>query len=78
MGTIDLAQDRDRWPQYGKETSCSTKCLWEFQVMDWHSQEGLSFMEPINNVHAVSLYPVVPIFDVILMLLYLMKKILEF
>ena len=35
-------------------------------------------MEPINNVHAVSLYQVVSIFDVILVLFYLMQKILEF
>ena len=31
-------------------------------------------MESINNVHAVSLYQVVSIFDEILMLFYLMQK----
>jgi hypothetical protein len=50
--------------------------VWEFQVMDWHIQEGLSAMESVNNVHAVSLYQVVSIFDVIPMLFYLMQKIL--
>jgi hypothetical protein len=77
MYTADLAQNREEWPEYGNETSCSSKCVWEFQVMDWHFQEGLSSIESINNVHAVSLYQVVSIFDVILMLFYLMQKFLE-
>jgi hypothetical protein len=78
MDTTDLAQDRDKCPEYGNETSCSTKCVWEIQVMDWRFQEGLSSMESINNVRAVSLYQVVSRFDVILMLFHLMPKILQF